>query len=301
MVWSGIEPTTSRSRVRRANHSATLPHTYMHHQYRPFSVSRAYLIYTVAFSSLFAFATRMIDISSPTPLPVAAANSTASDSAPKNKQGKQRKNKHSGNRDRSSSSSALQRNWDTSTSSAGPEHWRILGSLINQLTRAKQVAFACWRPRTSLPTLEVRDIVVEDIDNDPLSYPRNVDSIVDVSGFVPALGIHPKPPKHVGIWTASEKEAFEILMRSQKIKALSEVVLDFYARHIGKQREVLRYNIIFWAFADLAKLMIFHLRKPKGKEDEACFRRLELAKKCLDKTQSIQLHCFNGGGDAMFT
>ena len=26
MAWSGIEPATSRSRVRRANHSATLPH-----------------------------------------------------------------------------------------------------------------------------------------------------------------------------------------------------------------------------------------------------------------------------------
>ncbi|GFS22341.1 hypothetical protein ElyMa_006948600, partial [Elysia marginata] len=25
MAWSGIEPATSRSRVRRANHSATLP------------------------------------------------------------------------------------------------------------------------------------------------------------------------------------------------------------------------------------------------------------------------------------
>ncbi|GFR58125.1 hypothetical protein ElyMa_003474200 [Elysia marginata] len=25
MAWSGIEPTTSRSQVRRANHSATLP------------------------------------------------------------------------------------------------------------------------------------------------------------------------------------------------------------------------------------------------------------------------------------
>ncbi|GFR74296.1 mariner transposase [Elysia marginata] len=44
-------------------------------------------------------------------------------------------------------------------------HWRVLGSLINQLTRVQQVAFAHWRPRTNTPMLEIQDSVVEEIDN----------------------------------------------------------------------------------------------------------------------------------------
>ncbi|GFR78945.1 ATP-dependent DNA helicase [Elysia marginata] len=50
---------------------------------------------------------------------------------------------------------------------------------------------------------------------DPHSYPRNVDRIVDVPGFIPAVGIH---PKQVSTWTASEMESFKILMRSTKVK-----------------------------------------------------------------------------------
>ncbi|GFS12985.1 hydrolase TatD [Elysia marginata] len=71
---------------------------------------------------------------------------------------------------------------------------------------------------------------------DPHSYPRNVDRIVDVPGFIPAVGIH---PKQVSTWTASEKESFQILMRSAKIKALGEVGLDYQAHHMEKQEEFL--------------------------------------------------------------
>ncbi|GFR71218.1 3'-5' ssDNA/RNA exonuclease TatD [Elysia marginata] len=85
-------------------------------------------------------------------------------------------------------------------------------------------------------------------------------------------------------------------MRSPKIKALGEVGLDFQARHMGKQEEVLRY--ILRAYADPAKPVILHLRGPRGNEDVAYSRGLKLARECLDKTQPIQLHCFNGGSAA---
>ncbi|GFR58778.1 hydrolase TatD [Elysia marginata] len=68
---------------------------------------------------------------------------------------------------------------------------------------------------------------------DPHSDPRNVDRIVDVPGFIPAVGIH---PKQVSTWTASEMESFKILIRSTKVKALGEVGLDFQARHMEKAR-----------------------------------------------------------------
>ncbi|GFR61671.1 3'-5' ssDNA/RNA exonuclease TatD [Elysia marginata] len=128
---------------------------------------------------------------------------------------------------------------------------------------------------------------------DPHSYPRNVDRIVDVPGFIPAVGIH---PKQVSTWTASEMESFKILMRSPKVKALGEVGLDFQARHMEKQEEVLRY--ILRAYADPAKPVILHLRGPRGNEGVAYSRGMKLAKKCLDKTQPVQLHCFNGGSAA---
>ncbi|GFS03648.1 TatD DNase family protein [Elysia marginata] len=282
-------------------------------------------------------------------------------------------------------------------------HWRVLGSLINQLTRAQQVAFAHWRPRTNTPMLEVQDSVVEEIDNllaeeapgptvdeeametdstepsietvnevpeagsrseptvgsyasvtaqpatvrretacdeepqlydghfhldrmlgkdarvsemlrmplsrrpgttgrlrggvvvfcDPHSYPRNVDRIVDVPWFIPAVDIH---PKQVITWTASEKESFKILMRSPKIKALGEVGLDFQARHTEKQEEVLCY--ILRAYADPAEPVILHLRGPKGNEDVAYSRGLKLAKEC-QRTRPSRSSCTASTGDPL--
>ncbi|GFN94644.1 3'-5' ssDNA/RNA exonuclease tatd [Plakobranchus ocellatus] len=117
---------------------------------------------------------------------------------------------------------------------------------------------------------------------------------VDVPGFVAAIGVH---SRYVLSWNAPQKEAFKILVRSPNTKALGEIGLDFTAKGIEKQEEVLQY--LLRGFADTANPVILHLRGRKGHEDEAYNRGLNLADACLPREQPIQLHCFSGGADVV--
>ncbi|GFN90468.1 3'-5' ssDNA/RNA exonuclease tatd [Plakobranchus ocellatus] len=115
---------------------------------------------------------------------------------------------------------------------------------------------------------------------------------VDVPGFVATIGVH---PRHILSWNAPQKEAFKILVRSPNTKALGEIGLDFTAKGIKKQEEVLKY--LLRGFLNTAKPVILHLRGRKGHEDEAHNRGVNLAGACLPREQPIQLDCFSGGAD----
>ncbi|GFN91564.1 3'-5' ssDNA/RNA exonuclease tatd [Plakobranchus ocellatus] len=129
---------------------------------------------------------------------------------------------------------------------------------------------------------------------DPAKYPHHILQTVDVPGFVAPIGVH---PRHVLSWNAPQKEAFKILVRSPHTKALGEIGLDFTAKGIKKQEEVLQY--LLRGSADTAKPVILQLRGRKGHEDEAYHRGLNLPEACLPREQPIQLHCFSGGADVV--
>ncbi|GFO46545.1 3'-5' ssDNA/RNA exonuclease tatd [Plakobranchus ocellatus] len=129
---------------------------------------------------------------------------------------------------------------------------------------------------------------------DPAKYSHHILQMVDVPCFVAAIGVH---PKNVLSWNAPQKEAFKILMRSPNTKALGEISLDFAAKGIKKQEEVLQY--LLRGFADISKPVILHLWGRKGHEDEAYHRGPNLTEACLPREQPIQLHCFSGGADVV--
>ena len=76
------------------------------------------------------------------------------------------------------------------------------------------------------------------------------------------VGLH---PRHVASLTQEELGRYKYLVKTPHVGALGEVGLDYTAKNIPRQREVLQE--ILSEHKDLSKPVILHLRGTRGHED----------------------------------
>ena len=122
----------------------------------------------------------------------------------------------------------------------------------------------------------------------PQSYPDNISRVINVPGFVAAIGIHPSQAARV---LPRDREKLGMLLRSPKVSALGEIGLDGQnGVSMGKQEALLRQCL---AKADSTKPVILHIRGKVGQDVELNARCRTMVQKYLEKEQPIQLHCFS--------
>ena len=104
------------------------------------------------------------------------------------------------------------------------------------------------------------------------------------------VGLH---PRHVASLTQGELGRYKYLVKTPRVGALGEFGLDYTAKNIRRQKEILQE--ILREHKDLSKPAILHLRGTRGHENRTYDTALEVILPCLDRKQPIQLHCFSGG------
>ena len=125
---------------------------------------------------------------------------------------------------------------------------------------------------------------------DPAYYPHRIQAAFQDKRFAVAVGLH---PRHVASLTQDELGRYKYLVKTPRVGALGEVGLDYTAKNIPRQKEVLQE--ILREHLYLSKPVILHLRGTRGHEDRTYETALEVIRPCLDQKQPIQLHCFSGG------
>ncbi|KAK3774206.1 hypothetical protein RRG08_001339 [Elysia crispata] len=112
--------------------------------------------------------------------------------------------------------------------------------------------------------------------------------VINVPGFVAAIGIHPSQAARV---LPRDLEKLGMLIRSPKVSAFVEIGPDGQnGVSMGKQEALLRQCL---AKADSTKPVILHIRGKMGQDVELNARCRTMAQKYLEKEQPIQLHCFS--------
>ena len=125
---------------------------------------------------------------------------------------------------------------------------------------------------------------------DPANYPHCIQAAFHDKRFAVAVGLH---PRHVASLTQEKLGRYKNLVKTPRVGALGEVGLDYTAKNILRQKEVLQK--ILREHKDLSKPVILHLRGTRGHENRTYDTALEVILPCLDREQPIQLHCFSGG------
>ena len=119
-------------------------------------------------------------------------------------------------------------------------------------------------------------------------WPDNISGVINVPGFVAAIGIHPSQAARV---LPRDLEKLGMLIRSPKVSAFVEIGSDGQnGVSMGKQEALLRQCL---AKADSTKPVILHIRGKMGQDVELNARCRTMAQKYLEKEQPIQLHCFS--------